>query len=102
MDRFLSLVTKIKRQWWRSAFQKHCTIKCVLLDNDFHADAGQLVKRAPIVLENGVWLATRVIVLRGVSIGEGSRIGAGSVVTHSIPPHTFAAGVPARVIHSLQ
>lgn len=75
--------------------------ECVLLDNDFHAAPGQPVKVAPVILEAGVWLATRVIVLRGVTIGKGSRIGAGSVVTRSIPAGCFAAGVPARVIRSL-
>lgn len=73
----------------------------VILDNDFHASAGGEAAIAPVILEDGVWLATRVIVLRGVIIGQGSVIGAGSVVTRSIPPYTFAAGVPARPLRSL-
>lgn len=73
----------------------------VILDNDYHSADGHDVKQAPIVLERNVWLATRVIVLRGVTIGEGSIIGAGSVVTRSIPAHSFAAGVPAKVLRSL-
>ena len=81
----------------------HCDIadECLIIDNDYH-DVGNLsAKQAPIIIEDNVWLASRVIVLKGVIIGEGSVIGAGSVVTKSIPPHSFAAGVPAKVIRSL-
>ncbi len=55
----------------------------------------------PIVLGNDVWLASGVIVCGGVTIGDGAVVGAGSVVTRDIPPHTFAAGVPARVIREI-
>jgi maltose O-acetyltransferase len=74
--------------------------ECVLLDDDYHARQGSERKVAPIRLEDRVWLGTRVIVLRGVTIGEGSVVGAGSVVTRSLPPHSFAAGSPARLIRS--
>lgn len=82
---------------------RNCLIgdDCVLIDNDYHAVGGGTAKSAPIVIEDGVWLAIKVIVLRGVTIGEGSIIGAGSVVTRSIPPYTFAAGVPARVVRKV-
>jgi acetyltransferase-like isoleucine patch superfamily enzyme len=43
-------------------------------------------------------VASDVTVLRGVSIGEHSIIGARSVVTKSIPPHSFAVGAPAKVV----
>lgn len=75
--------------------------ECVLLDNDFHSKSGETVKVAQITIEHNVWLAMRVIVLPGVTIGCGSCIGAGSVVTHSIPAGSFAAGAPARVIHAI-
>lgn len=53
---------------------------------------------APIVIEDHVWIGMNVIILKGVTIGKGSIIAAGSVVTRDIPPHSLAAGVPAKVI----
>jgi acetyltransferase-like isoleucine patch superfamily enzyme len=77
----------------------------IMMDNDFHRlepeRRNETPPSAPIVLEANVWLAARVIVLRGVTIGAGSAIGAGSVVAGDIPPRTVAAGVPARVIRSI-
>ena len=51
-----------------------------------------------IVIEEDVWVGARAIILKGVRIGRGSIIAAGSVVTKSVPPYSIAAGVPARVI----
>ena len=76
--------------------------ECVIIDNDYHQVGQTSAKCAPICLEDNVWLGLRVIVLRGVTIGEGSVMAAGSVVTRSVPPYSFAAGVPARVIRSLR
>jgi chloramphenicol O-acetyltransferase type B len=50
-----------------------------------------------ITIEDNVWLGTRVIVLGGVTIGEGAIIQAGSVVVKDIPPYTIAGGHPAIV-----
>ena len=81
----------------------NCAIadECLIIDNDFHGVGDKLPKKAPIIIEDDVWLATRVIVLKGVTIGKGSVVGAGSVVTKSIPPNSFAAGAPAKVIRSI-
>ncbi len=51
-----------------------------------------------ITIEEGVWIGNNVIILPHVTIGKKSVIGAGSVVTKSIPPYTVAAGNPAKVI----
>ena len=56
---------------------------------------------APVIIEDNVWIATAAIISPGVRIGKNSVIGAGSVVTRDIPPNSFAAGVPARVIKRL-
>lgn len=55
----------------------------------------------PITIERNCWLASNVIVCGGVTIGEGCVIGAGSVVTKDIPPHSLAAGNPCRVIREI-
>ena len=51
-----------------------------------------------VVIGNDVWIGARVVMRRGVTIGDGAIVGAGSVVTRDIPPYAIAAGVPARVI----
>lgn len=54
-----------------------------------------------IVVGDGVWIASRVTLLPGVTIGEGAVVAAGAVVTSSVAPHTLVGGVPARVIREL-
>jgi maltose O-acetyltransferase len=86
---------------------KQCRIGtfCLLADNDeYGLDPERRQDRPgsrPITLEDNVWLAARVVVLPGVTIGAGSVVAAGSVVTHDVPPRTLVAGVPARAIRSL-
>lgn len=55
-------------------------------------------EKGPVEIGDDVWLGTRVIILPGVSIGNGSIVAAGSVVTKDIPAYSICAGVPARVI----
>jgi acetyltransferase-like isoleucine patch superfamily enzyme len=55
---------------------------------------------APILIEDGVWIARGVAVLSGVRIGHGAVIGANAVVTKAIPAMAVAVGVPARVVRS--
>ncbi len=59
------------------------------------------VVRRPVRIDNKAWVGARTIVLKGVTIGEGAIIGAGSVVTGDVPPWTLAAGNPARIIRPL-
>ena len=56
---------------------------------------------APVVLERNVWLGEGARVLKGVTIGENTVVGAGSVVSRSLPANVIAAGNPARVIKPL-
>jgi galactoside O-acetyltransferase len=55
----------------------------------------------PIRIENGAWLGARVIILKGVTIGEGAIVGAGSVVRSNVPPFTIVAGNPAEIIREI-
>jgi acetyltransferase-like isoleucine patch superfamily enzyme/acyl carrier protein len=74
----------------------------IVMDSDYHAarDRGER-PTAPIIIEEDVWLAGRVSVLRGSHIGRGSVITAGSVVSGEIPAGVIAGGVPARVIRRI-
>ncbi len=60
-----------------------------------------LERALPIEIGNNCWIGADVTILPGVSIGEGSVIGAKSVVTKDIPPESIAAGNPCRVIRQL-
>lgn len=55
-------------------------------------------EKAPITIGDNAWLSTRVIVLPGVTIGEGAVIAAGAVVTKDVEPYTLVGGIPAKVI----
>lgn len=77
----------------------------LIMDNNFHRlepeRRMESPSSAPVVLEDNVWLGARVIVLPGVTVGTGSVIAAGSVVTRDVPPRRLAAGQPARVVRAL-
>jgi acetyltransferase-like isoleucine patch superfamily enzyme len=78
---------------------------CIIMDNDFHyielARRDQSPPGEPVIIEPHVWIGNRVTILKGVRIGYGSVVAAGSVVTKSIPAMSIAAGVPARVLRSI-
>lgn len=58
----------------------------------------QGITKSRVRIEPDVWLGTKVTVVRGVVVGEGSVVGAHAVVTHDLPPYSVSVGVPARVI----
>ena len=51
-----------------------------------------------VVIGDDVWIGRRVIILPGITVGKGSIIGAGAVVTKDVPEYAVVAGVPAKVI----
>jgi acetyltransferase-like isoleucine patch superfamily enzyme len=56
----------------------------------------------PVLLKRGAWVGAGAIILPGVVVGDNAVVGAGSVVTRSVPPHTLVAGNPARVIREIK
>jgi acetyltransferase-like isoleucine patch superfamily enzyme len=72
-----------------------------ILDNDFHTMTVGGVEQpsaAPVVIGDRVWVGTRAIILKGVTIGDGAVVAAGAVVTKDVPAGAVAAGVPAKVV----
>ena len=59
-------------------------------------------KPGGVKIGNNVWLGDRVIICGGVKIGDGAVVAANAVVTHDIPPYSLAAGVPARIIKTIE
>lgn len=57
----------------------------------------QPMRRAPVIIEDDVWIGAHVVVLPGVRIGKGAVVGAGSVVTRDVPSMAVVAGAPARI-----
>lgn len=77
--------------------------ECLIIDSDFHGfplGENRPVKSAPVVIGDHVFVGTRTIILKGVTIGDRAVIGAGSVVSSDIPENCLATGNPARVIRT--
>ncbi|HCY1404313.1 TPA: sugar O-acetyltransferase [Staphylococcus aureus] len=68
---------------------------------NFHHRNEGFEKAGPINIGSNTWFGGHVAVLPGVTIGEGSVIGAGSVVTKDIPPHSLAVGNPCKVVRKI-
>lgn len=56
------------------------------------------VKGGDVIIEDYVWICSRVIILPGVKIGKGAVIASGAVVTKDVPPYKIVGGVPAKII----
>jgi len=91
---------------------------CTIVDHDSHSVHFQKRKndvrdwfygrkdwadviRQPVVINDKSWIGFNTIILKGVTIGEGAIVGAGSVVTKDVPPYTIVAGNPARIIREI-
>jgi acetyltransferase-like isoleucine patch superfamily enzyme len=80
-----------------------------IMDTDFHSldpERRQLEptggKTAPIVIKDNVFIGINCLILKGVTIGQGSVVGAGSVVTRNVPPNIIVAGNPAKMVGTVQ
>ncbi len=78
-----------------------CGANTLITDSDWHPEDPRSGVPAPVLIGNNVWLGVNAIVLKGVSIGANSVIGAASVVTRDIPANAVAAGNPCKVIKTL-
>jgi acetyltransferase-like isoleucine patch superfamily enzyme len=83
----------------------HITAGCAFITHDggtliLRKEVPDLELTAPITVGNDVYIGVRTLIMPGVTIGNRCIIGAGSIVTRSIPDNSVAAGVPARVIKS--
>lgn len=74
----------------------------LIQDSDYHTtydeQGNPKPQTLPIIIEDNVWIGANVIILKGVTIGEGSIVAAGSVVTKSVPSYSLVGGNPARII----
>lgn len=78
-----------------------CGANTLITDTDAHTNDPRAGMNSPVIIEDDVWLGMNVIVLKGVHIGKGSIIGAGSIVTKNIPSNVMAAGIPCKIIKKL-
>ena len=82
---------------------------CIITDTDSHPilyndrikDDKSKTNRAPILIKEGVFIGARSIILKGVTIGKYSVVGAGSVISKDVPDNCIVAGNPAKVIKYL-
>lgn len=80
-----------------------------IMDTDFHPlDAqkrrsdSQSAKIAPVIIEDDVFVGMNCLILKGVTLGRGCVVGAGSVVTKDVPPSAIVAGNPASIIGAVK
>jgi len=84
----------------------HSGIECMIITDIHNYDHGTMIPYdetyivKDVVIEDNVWLGSRIIILGGVTIGEGAIIQAGSVVVSNIPKYAIAGGHPAKVFKS--
>lgn len=79
-----------------------CGANTLITDGDWHPEDTRIGESKPIMICDNVWLGINTIVLKGVTIGKNSLIGANSVVTKDIPENVMAAGNPCKVISPLR
>lgn len=79
-----------------------CGANTLITDSDWHLDDPRSGLPKAIHIHRNVWLGVGSMILKGVTIGENSIIGAGSVVTKSILPNVVAGGNPCKIIKNLR
>lgn len=75
-----------------------------ITDSDWHGLYNRIERpkaATPVIIKDNVWLGDHCIILKGVTIGENSVVGAGAVVSKDIPPNVVVAGNPAKIVKQL-
>ncbi len=75
----------------------------MIVDSAFHEllDRAKRPASQPVVIEDDVWIGAKASIMPGVTIGRGSVVGTAAVVTKDVPPFSVVAGVPARIVKTL-
>lgn len=71
---------------------------CCIMDRDYHKLESETEVTAPVSIGNNVWVGCNSIILKGINIGDGAVVAAGSVVTKDVPSGALVGGNPARII----
>ena len=71
---------------------------CNIMDRDYHKLDSETEVYKPVTIGNHVWIGCRCLILKGVTVGDGAVIAAGSVVTRDVPSGALAGGNPATII----
>jgi len=79
-----------------SCAKRHAQIEAIFYS--FSSFSMDQVSMAPVVIEDDVWIGVNAMILKGVTIGRGAVIGAGSVITKDVPPFAIMAGNPGRQV----
>ena len=110
---FKNSVLEIGSGFCNSNVKIRCT-KSIKIGNDvaishdvtiMDSDAHRVIQNnrnntEPVVIGNHVWIGSRAMILKGVTIGDGAIVAAGTIVTKNVPANCMVAGVPAKVIKS--
>ena len=71
---------------------------CCIMDRDYHKFESETEVTRPVVIGKRVWIGCNVLIMKGVTVGDGAVIAAGSVVTKDVPAAALVGGNPARII----
>jgi acetyltransferase-like isoleucine patch superfamily enzyme len=61
----------------------------------------QGISTSPVTIEDDIWIGANAVILPGVTVGHHSVVAAGAVVTKDVPPHSLAAGIPAKIMKQI-
>ncbi|RMG57869.1 MAG: acyltransferase [Deltaproteobacteria bacterium] len=83
---------------------KYCSIAwdVIIMDTDYHGIGTNPRVDKPVILEESVWVGNNAIITKGVTIGRGAIVAAGSVVVKDVPPFTIVGGNPAKPLKEIE